>query len=316
MIVKQLSNHGYKDERENPFSIVGQNFSQEERKISSRREWKRFSKAYESLYKAAVKGPLPFDPKFNAVLWAFDVVRLCKEIAFSYCWMNSYAKFYKEQVSPGSRLAHVDFHVSYFADNCITRIYSCRDKLALMVWAFYCPFNPEKKDEVLNYEKILERLRCPIKFGLHLTNQDDFLGYLETLRSPDFDRIIKYRHLKIHRREPRIEIYGVALHHDWDYMLPLVNKEDIKRWEKEVEKQYPDQQFRNRIKKGCYIKGVPFETRKLKDRLWNFQKVQEHVNSCLLKLLKASDGCFRILRRISPLRNNRSKYYKFRSKTI
>lgn len=110
--------------------IVEQNFLEEQKKITSCREWISFSNAYMSFRKAARKAPLPFDPKFNAVLWAFDVVELCKEIAFGYSWMNSYAESYKKQISPGSQPAHVDFHVSYFADNCITRIDSCRDKLA------------------------------------------------------------------------------------------------------------------------------------------------------------------------------------------
>lgn len=73
----------------------------------------------------------PFDPKTNAVHWAFDVSDLCRQIAISYLWMKAYARFYKERVSPGSLTAHTDFHVTYFADNCITRMDSIRDKLAL-----------------------------------------------------------------------------------------------------------------------------------------------------------------------------------------
>lgn len=176
-----------------------------------------------------------------------------------------------------------------------------------MVWAFYCPFNPEKKDEIADYKRVVERLRYPIKFGLKLKNQNDFLKYLEILRGTDFDRIEKYRHLKIHRRETRVEIYGVAPHHDWDYMFPLVGKNDIARWEKELEKQYPDPQHHARIRQMCYIDGVLFDRRKTKDRLWDFGEVQKHIKSCLIKLLKASDGCFRTLRRRSPLRKKRHK---------
>lgn len=283
-------------------SGVEQNFIKERDKIFSCREWISFSKSSNNLYKTSSKGALPFDPKFNALLWAFDVKKLCLEIIFSYCWMNSYAEYYKKQVSPGSQPAHVNFELSYFADNCITRIDSCRDKLALMIWAFYCPYNPEKKQEVLDFEQIVERLRYPIKFGLKLKNQKQFLKYLKILQGTDFDRIERYRHLKIHRREPRIEIYGVELHHDWSYMLPLVDKKDIARWEKELEKQYPDPQHRERIRKRSYLHGVLFEKRKIKDRLWDFAEVQKHIRSCLIKLLKASDGCFRALRGRSPLK--------------
>lgn len=115
----------------------------------------------------------------------------------------------------------------------------------------------------------------------------------------------KYRHFKIHRREPGIEIYGVKSHHDWSYVLPLIDKNDIIHWEKELKKHYPDPLFRERIKKGCYIDGVLFNSRKIKDRLWDFKEVQKHIKSCLIKLLKASDGCYRILRKRSPLRKKK-----------
>lgn len=291
-----------KNNKEKNFPILLERYYLEERKITSRREWIAFSNAYENLRNAAYHASLPFDPKFNAVHWAFDAAELCKEIVFSYCWMNSYAELYKKQVSPGTQPAHVDFHVSYFADNCVTRIDSCRDKLALMVWAFYCPFNPENKNEVLDYQRIVERLNCPIKFGIGIKNQNAFLKHLEILRGSDFSRIEKYRHLKIHRREPRIEIYGVASHHDWDYMLPVVDKHNIARWEKELERQYPDPQSRESIKKGCYINGVLFESRRIEDRLWNFGEVQKHITTCIIKLLKAGNGCFRTLRNRPPLR--------------
>jgi len=263
--------------------LVEQNFWQEQKKITSRQEWINFSKAFENLNKAADKG-FPFDPKFNAVHWAFDVVNLCTQIKFSYCLMNSYAESYKKQISADSQLAHVDFHVSYFADNCMTRIDSCRDKLALMVWAFYCPFNPEKKNEILDYQRIVERLSCPMKFGLKLKNQNDFLKYLKTLHGTDFERVETYRHRKIHRREPRIEIYGIKPHHDWPYMLPLVDKGDITCWKKELQKKYPNPRDSELVKKGCYIHGVLFDQRILKDRLWDFKKVQKHIKSCMMNL--------------------------------
>lgn len=288
--------------------VLEQAFGEEQKKITSCREWIKFSKAHNNLYKAILKKGFPFNPKLNAVLWAFDIARLCNEIAFSYCWMNSYAKLYRKQITPGSQPAHVDFHVSYFADNCITRIDSCRDKLALMVWAFYCPFNPEKRKEVLDYPRIVERLRLPIKFGFDLKNQNEFLKHLGTLLGTDFDQVEKYRHLKIHRREPRIEIYGVEPHHDWPYMLPLIDKNDIARWEGELRKQYPDSKFRKHLKNGCYIDGVLFDRRKIKDRLWNFEEIQKHIESCLIKLLRASDGCFRILRRRLFLRRVKKRF--------
>lgn len=277
-------------------------FLEEEQTIVSSQEWKLFTKSYERIRKASRKGALPFDPRFNAVHWAFDVSSLCREIVFGYCWMNAYAKNYRQRVPRNSQLAHVDFHVSYFINNCITRINSCRDKIALMVWAFYCPFNPEKKSEVLNYLEVIERFKYPMKFGITLKNHIIFLDLLEKLKGKDFDRIQKCRHFKIHRMEPRIEIYGVANHHGWDYMLPLFDQKDIKKFDKDLSKQYPDEEFRERIKKGCYIKGVLFDTRRIEDSIWDFEELEGHIKTCSMKLIKTASQCFQVLSRRVPLR--------------
>jgi hypothetical protein len=113
-------------------SEVEKLYLEENKKLVALEEWVDFDKSYGNFQKAAFRG-LPFDPKFNAVHWGFSVSGLCREIAFGFCWMNAYAGYYKSQVSPGTQPANVDFHLSYFADNCITRIDSCRDKIALMV---------------------------------------------------------------------------------------------------------------------------------------------------------------------------------------
>lgn len=120
-------------------------YAEEERLLLSSKEWLAFIKSYNGFRRVAYKASLPFDPRFNAVHWGFGINGLCREIAFGYCWMNAYATYYKSQTPPSAQPANVQFHVSYFADNSITRIDSCRDKIALMVWAFYCPFNPENR---------------------------------------------------------------------------------------------------------------------------------------------------------------------------
>ena len=257
--------------------IVESYFTEEEKNIVADQVWKQFVKSNERITKAAHKCGLPFNPRFNAVHWAFDVTALCREIVYGYCWMKAYARYYQEKVARNSQPTHVDFHVSYFADNCITRINSCRDKLALMVWAFYCPFNPENRDEVLDYPQIIERLKFPVKFGLTIKNQECFLASLEKLVGKDFKRLQTYRHLKIHRMEPRIEIYGVATHHGWSYIVPVVNQKDINKFDRELSKQYPDEQFREILKEGCYINGVLFDTKKVKDNIWTFDELEGHI---------------------------------------
>lgn len=281
-------------------------FDKERTKFLSSTEWNQFIRSDHSLHETVRRGPF-FNPRFNAVHWAFDVSGLSRQIVFSFLWMSAYAQFYKETVSEGSLPAHTNFYVNYFADNCITRIDSSRDKLALLVWAFYCPFNPEKRNEVLDYPKIVERLQHPERFALHLRKPESFLNSLTLLAGPEFQRIERYRHLKIHRREPRIEIYGVAPHHDWSYLLPLTEEKEIARWEKDLCKHYPDAAFRERIKKKCYLNGVLFEQRRLRDHLWNYSVVQKDLESSLLKLISASTKCFRTLRqRLKSISRHRS----------
>lgn len=280
-------------------------YLEKEKLLLSSREWLSFIKSYNGFRKSAFKASLPFDPRFNAVHWGFGVSGLCREIAFGYCWMNAYATYYRSQTPPTAQPANIHFHVSYFADNSITRIDSCRDKIALMVWAFYCSFNPEKRPETLDYAMVLDRLKHPLRFGLSLKNHQGFVSHLETLRGQDFARMETYRHLKVHRMEPRIEIYGVKPHHGWDYMFPLYEQNEIARWERKLEKLYPEQEFREHIAKGCYIDGVLFETREIKDNLWSYDEVQAQIQSCLAKLLQATAGCFDILKSRAPLKKKR-----------
>lgn len=280
--------------------LVENNLFKEYKKIKSMPEWISFSKAYKSLYDASIRSNLPFDPRFNSIHWALDVAGLINEILFSYCWMAAFAGYYRAKIKADSKPGHSYFPVSYFADNCITRIYSCRDKIALMVWAFYVPFNPEL--QVLDYKEVVRRLKNPIKYGLIIKNQEYFLKGLGIVNGSDFNQIEQYRHIKTHRREPRVEIYGVKSYHGWPYLIPVESPSDIDEFEKKLEKDYPDHQHREIIKKSCYKKEILFNSRTIKNHLWDFDKVQAFIKTSLIKLLKASDCCFRVLRRRVPLR--------------
>ena len=264
--------------------------------------WRQFETSFDQINQAIRKNGLPFDHRFNAVNWAFNINSLCKEIVYSYCWMKAYARYYQEKATRNSEPTHADFHVSYFADSCITRIDSCQDKLALMVWAYYCPFNPEKRDEVLDYPKIIDRLEFPVKFGITIKEQDVFLASLKKLKGEDFKRIKKYRDLKIHRMEPRIEMFDVASHHYFEYMIPILHPKDIEEFNENLSEQYPDEQLRDIVRKGCYINGVLFDRKKIKDSIWAFNEVESHINTCIVKLLNTSSECFQALSNQAPLR--------------
>lgn len=276
-------------------------YAGEEEKIAASHAWKQFKASLDQINTAVFENGIPFDYRFNAINWASNVASLCEEIVYSYCWMKAHATYYRDNVTRGSEPTHADFHVSYFADNCITRIDSCKDKLALMIWAYYCPFNPEKRDEVLDYPQIIERLKFPVKFGLDIKNQNDFLMSLERLEGEDFKRIEKYRHLKIHRMEPRIEMFEVAPHHYFEYMVPILRQNDIDEFERDISKQYTDKQSRDFARENCYINGVLFDRKKIKDSIWKFDEVETHIKSCCVKLLGTSSECFSELSNRAPL---------------
>jgi hypothetical protein len=121
---------------------------QEWESLAATTSFKTFLATREQYWKIASKD-LPFDTRRNAVHWCLDVNRLIDEIVFSYTLMKGYVTLFKKTNPAGNFPSSSSFHVSYYADNCIARLDSCRDKLALAIWAYYCPFNPERRAEVL-----------------------------------------------------------------------------------------------------------------------------------------------------------------------
>ena len=288
------------------------NYIREAQNVNKWEEWKRFFSAYKSLSDASLDIGIPTDHRFNAIHWVMDVKDLCYQIGYSYCWMKAYADHYKTEEPRGEEPAHTDFRVSYYADNCITRIDSCRDKNALMVWAYYCAFDPEKP--VLDYQQIIERLKAPIKFGLALRGVHRFLQYLELLNNGQFKIVEKYRHSKIHRREPRIEIYGVEPHHDWPYLYALTNpkeiQQEIQRLRESLANEHVDALLRERAEEGSRSRDVLFVKRRVEDRLWNYEDLQSVIRNSLLKLLVSGGGCIRVLRRRAPFRIKSNQWFR------
>ena len=160
---------------------------------------------------------------------------------------------------------------------------------------------------MLDYGQVVERLTYPVKFGLKLSGQGQLVRYLALLQGSDFQRVERYRNLKIHKREPRIEIYGVEPHHDWSYMVPLTDPKEIAAWKAGLARQYPDPTHRRLVERGCYIRGVLFDQKTLRGRLWSFNDIRRDWESCLLKLLRASAGCFHILKSRRPIKRSRRR---------
>ncbi|MDD5504400.1 MAG: Cthe_2314 family HEPN domain-containing protein [Candidatus Omnitrophica bacterium] len=289
--------------KEDLFLKVKDAFGTEHKKLENLKESKKLFSSYKKLNDAC--RDIPFDWQFNAIHWVFGIRKICDEIAFSLSWMKAYAEVYKAIHPPESALSHTNFQISYFADNCITRIDSCKDKIALMIWSYYCPFDP--RENVLIYEHIRERIAFPLKFGLNIKGVKKLLNYLDLLNNDAFDQISRYRHMKIHRREPRIEIYGPKTHHDWPYMVPLYKTKEKEKWHKKVDEKYPDMEKwdRESIKKSCYIKGILFDQEVLKERLWAYNDIENLIYECFLAVLKSASGCFHVLSLKKPFKKNR-----------
>jgi len=241
---------------------------------------------------------IDFDPRFNSINWMFDCFLLAREIAYSYCWMSAYA----DEVLKHHADADKEFHIQYYADNCITRVNSFRDKAALLAWAYYCPFNPNKKNEVLGFGMVLERLQYPVRFGLTIKHPEEFVAQLDRLRGPHFDLMTHYRHLKIHRIEPKILMRPPRPSDGLSYMVPLFTDEEIRGHSEQLKKMYPDDSSREVIEKGCYIRGVLFDRIRVKREYWDYAEVEEAVRKCTHTCVDVAKELSQTLRRRAPLR--------------
>jgi hypothetical protein len=264
-------------------------------RLEKEKESKAFLRS-SKLFKDAFKrqGGLPFETEINAVYWAYDLINLARELVISFCWMEAHANQYKKINQPGTKPSHSSVYVSFYADNCVTLIDSFKDKLALMVWAFYKPFNPEKK--VLDYDEIIKSLKESKKFNLR--KQKPFLRYLQKLKAPHFKIVEMQRHLKIHRLSPRIEIFKAGPQSYDYYMLPLTGQNEINAWRKDLLKRCNnDRSMARQIEKGCYINGILYDRRPLKGRLFEYKDVRRDIKYCLLDSLSALSKCLNLLKR-------------------
>ncbi len=180
----------------------------------------KFDRKYRRM-RASIRS-LPHDPKFNSFHWLRDCWILGREIEFSVSKMEERAEEYRRQVAEGDRPEHVDRLVSYYADNAVLRLMSFRDKLALCLWSFFNDFNPYQRGKLLNLESVVKRL-SRMKSARRV-GEGRALAILKPLRQREPKILSKCRHLKVHRREPRVELYSVAQHHDWPYLVHLEGK--------------------------------------------------------------------------------------------
>jgi len=261
-------------------------------------EANRLIESIDALQESLV-GTIPFDWRYNAVHWAVNVQNLCLEIRYSIAWMRALARYVSECEAEDRWSA--ESLISYYGDNAATRISSCRDKVALLAWSFYCPFNPDNRKEILSFDPILERFAHPIRFGLYMEGHEAFLPELMKLVRPHFDRALDYRNKKVHRIEPRIMLRQPEEADNPSYMFALTTDSEIRRFDQKLAEIHPNERRRAEVRQVCFKAGVLFDQRAPKELLWHFDDFDEFIHACWKCLCDASAGSCQIFLSREPL---------------
>lgn len=300
-------------------------FREETRRIVDNEYWVTFAETMLSVREVGFNRALATnDPRRNWVHWAFDVDRLCREIALELAWFIAWAIYWKQLPSDGDwpRVSYQE--VNSHADNAITRVFSCRDKLSAMVMAYFVPFDPNEKIlpdyksvvRVLKDPSLLEKFverrpllrdiaaskeSCPWTISGHESFTEALLG----LRTDKFQSLQKYRHMKVHRREPIILLHGNKHNHTWSYSIPaqsdetwfdnLKNESEDKGWG------YTDEFILDFLKPNAIHNGILYEEPKLLDHLFDYDEIADPLESCYWALIYASTVCLDELMARPPL---------------
>ena len=243
--------------------------------------------------------------KSNTLLWGYDVINKCYEVIHGYTWMKAWGDLYKKKFPSGTLQAHTSHQVSFYTSSTITLIDSLRDKIALMVWAHYVPFNAENPQEILTFEPIFDRLKHQAKYGLDLKNSSPFLRSLERIDGGAFRQLEKFRNFKVHRMEPDIHIYGAGQHNKIPILIPLTNEDLINRWDKKLADNNPQNPERvEEIKESYHFNGIPYGEFVIEGKYWNFGRLERHTYNCLKLILSCSAECLGIISKRAPYRKS------------
>ncbi len=312
---------------EEPILLISKYYDIKSKELIAKPEWAKFAKSAEKVSTLIHNDDARSDIRFNAIHWALDVISLCRQICYGNCWLGAYSGFYKDHVKKGDLPSNVDFHTTYHVDNTITRISSVRDKLGLMIWAYYCAFNPEKRKEVLIYKEVYDRMKHPSKYEINSKIPNVFIESLERLNESSFVNLINYRHAKIHRLEPRVEIYGVEKHHGLPYKVQLKTEEEIEAFRKSIKEKFGTSKAGGftqedieagvqakfirmgweQVEESCTIDGVIYDDIKPKLKYWSFGEIESEINIVLPTILEVCTKCFETLLGLEPFIDSKSQ---------
>lgn len=261
-------------------------------------EFRKFESASNSLLHEADKIDIFLntpDPRFNSISWARDVDWLIDQVYFSFYWMDAFAKYFEEK-HDSSKGPYGDYWpTSFYADNCIVGIHSCRDKIALMIWAFYCPFDIRKKEEILDFDGVTKRLRYPVKYAIKVEGSEEFYNPLNGLNDSVFKDISEYRHKKIHRREPKVIMGEIQNFHYRNYTFPVLDPSELEDWKSQMKGMNYDSETIDLILKNSVFDGVKYRSKPVDELLISYSDVHEQVERAFKKILKVATACFNIL---------------------
>ncbi|MCK4302847.1 MAG: hypothetical protein KAY24_01260 [Candidatus Eisenbacteria sp.] len=245
---------------------------------------------------------IPFDPRFNAFHWISDCWFLTYQIEHSYHKMREAAKRYRETNRPGDNPSASIPELSYYADNTVVRLLSFSDKLALCMLSYFEDFDPNGDTALCGISDVVRVLEASTgRARLGINQALAILGPVLKRRP----RVLKrYRHYKIHRREPRIELFGIQAHHDVPYLVRVRSDRDMNMLRSEIKAQYTDPAMQRLMLERSKVLGIHYRNVDANEnrRLFSYQRIDKAIKEYRRVCYEGADKSATFLKRRKPFR--------------
>ena len=249
--------------------------------------------AYDAFWSTALDAFSVHHPTRNSIHWGAASWKLLKESVYAYASMDTHANIYRENVSEGSFPSSTHGLVSYYADDCVVRLDSIKDKLALAAWCLYDVVDPTTR--VYTCEDVIESFRTYARTGENRELWiDQIVATLETLSGGPWDFIEEMRHLKIHRLEPRIEIYGAATFHESTYLQPANNHSVEAKLRTRINRRYGSGELARIVLEGCRVDGILYSEENAQN-VYSYDDVRTNCYQCIESAANALASCLRMV---------------------
>jgi len=274
------------------------------RQDASREDFKAVTTSFNELMKSIRS--FPWDWRFNSILYGMDVYSLLRELTFVYASMKASHDVYVIHSKKSSR--NVPFLLNLYIGDVLFRLISIRDKLFMAYAAFFAYHDPETRNSEKALSAELKKLISEAPNGVMLESFKEFL----TLKGlSHWYEIEEYRHMKVHRLEPKIDAYKIESHHDWSYLKKISYEEARKKAEEDFETGYaledksklsPEykeneilQYLRRRSFEGSY-----YERMRPDSRLTDYPEIAALIEKCVSDLMRISAQYYKSLYESPP----------------